>query len=67
MPNEEVWHSLNAEQKMAFYRLQGYGYRLLFVRRQFNEAIAVVAQDDQLATIDSHGEVDMRPSIKVRA
>ena len=67
VPNEEVWHSLNAEQKMAFYRLQGYGYRLLFVRRQFNEALAVVAQDHQLATIDCRGEVDMQPTIKVRA
>ncbi|WP_228729902.1 hypothetical protein [Shewanella avicenniae] len=67
MPNEEVWHSLNAEQKMALYRLQGYGYRLLFVRQLFAGPLAIIAQFDQLATISSDGAVDLSPSITLRA
>ncbi|WP_241461155.1 hypothetical protein [Shewanella mangrovi] len=66
MPTETLWHSLNAEQKMAFYRLQGYGYRLLFIRKMFSGSLAIIAQNQQLATISSDGEVDLQPSITVR-
>lgn len=66
-PNEKIWHELTAEQKMAFYRLQGYGYRLLFIRKVYNESLAIVAQNQQLAAIDSEGNIDLDPQIKIRA
>ncbi|MCH1920126.1 hypothetical protein L9G15_11855 [Shewanella sp. A3A] len=66
-PNDKVWQALTAEQKMAFYRLQGYGYRLLFIRKVYNESLAIVAQNQQLAAIDSEGNIDLDPQIKIRA
>lgn len=67
VPNEQLWHELTAEQKMAFYRLQGYGYRLLFIRKVYNNSLAIVAQSQQLAAIDREGNIDLDPQLKIRA
>ncbi len=66
-PANTLWQLLTAEQKMAFYRLQGYGYRLLFIRQMFSGPLAIVAQQDELATIDCTGDINLAPSIVIRA
>lgn len=38
--NSIHWHAMTAEQQLAFYRLQGYGYRLLFVRNLLSGPLA---------------------------
>lgn len=65
--NSIHWHAMTAEQQLAFYRLQGYGYRLLFVRNLLSGPLAIIAQHAQLATISSAGELDLQPYIRLRA
>ncbi|QFU21056.1 hypothetical protein FM038_002105 [Shewanella eurypsychrophilus] len=62
----EHWQLMNAEQKMALYSLHRFGYRLLFVRHLPSGPLAIIAQQDQLASICSNGNVDYHPSVQLR-
>ncbi|MDF0535158.1 hypothetical protein KDN34_01470 [Shewanella yunxiaonensis] len=64
---DTFWDAMTPEQKMAYYRLQGYGYRLLFVRQMYSGPLAIVAQHSQLATINWQGDIDLQPEVKLRA
>lgn len=63
---QEHWANMTAEQKMGFYQLQAWGYRLLFVRNLPQGPLAIIAQDKDIATLDAEGELDTRPKITLR-
>ena len=61
---------LNEEQKYKLRQLEGFGWRLEFVRRPlFQEPISVVcnAEDSKIGTLEKDGSVIMEPDIKLRA
>jgi len=60
------WQAMTPEQKMALYQLQTWGYRLLFVRQNHSQPLAVIAQDKELATLDADGILDPQPKIVLR-
>ncbi|WP_299790020.1 hypothetical protein [uncultured Shewanella sp.] len=60
------WDAMTAEQKIALYNLHRFGYRLLFVRHLHSGPLAVISQQNHLATISAHGEVDYRTDIQLR-
>lgn len=64
--HDEHWNSMSAEQKMALYNLHRFGYRLLFVRHLPSGPLAIIAQQNQLSSIDSHGNVNHNPRIRLR-
>ncbi len=63
---QEHWDVMTAEQKMSLYRLQTWGYRLLFVRSSPQGPIAIIAQDKEIATLTAEGELDTDPKIVLR-
>jgi hypothetical protein len=63
---QEHWDTMTAEQKMSLYRLQTWGYRLLFVRNLPQGPLAIIAQDKDIATLDADGELNIRPEITLR-
>ncbi|PMG80028.1 hypothetical protein BCU84_04625 [Shewanella sp. 10N.286.51.B7] len=66
LDQEHHWELMTADQKMALYDLNRFGYRLLFVRMMPEGPLAVIAQQKELATIDFEGELNLRPEIKLR-
>lgn len=60
------WDTLTAEQKMSLYSLHRFGYRLLFVRHLPSGPLAVIAQQNLLATIGCQGDVDYQPRVQLR-
>lgn len=64
--SEAHWNAMTAEQKLTLYGLTGFGYRLLFVRQYQAGPLAVIAQQDELATIDCTGFVDYSPTQHLR-
>ncbi|WP_126169244.1 hypothetical protein [Shewanella khirikhana] len=63
---QDHWDTMTAEQKMSLYRLQTWGYRLLFVRNLPQGPLAIIAQDKDIATLDADGELNTRPEITLR-
>ncbi|WP_041420086.1 hypothetical protein [Shewanella violacea] len=66
LEQSEHWHSMSAEQKMALYSLHRFGYRLLFVRHLPSGPLAVIAQQNQMASINHQGEVDYDTEVQLR-
>jgi hypothetical protein len=66
LQNSQHWQAMSAEQKISLYKLQPFGYRLLFVRRLPDGPLAVIAQQNELATLSAIGELNNRPQIQLR-
>ncbi|NRB22990.1 hypothetical protein [Shewanella sp.] len=66
LEQSEHWYLMTAEQKIALYSLHRFGYRLLFVRHLPSGPLAVIAQHDQVASIDQDGVVDFDAEIQLR-
>ncbi|QSX41200.1 hypothetical protein [Shewanella cyperi] len=66
LSHEQHWQAMTAEQKLTLYRLQPWGYRLLFVRNQASAPLAIIAQDQTLATLSADGILDTEPGIVLR-
>ncbi|MCL1143729.1 hypothetical protein [Shewanella gaetbuli] len=66
LSNEQHWENLTADQKVALYDLNRFGYRLRFVRQTLKGPLAIVSQQDDIAVIHPDGEVDLRPKITLR-
>ena len=66
LDQEQHWELMTADQKMALYDLNRFGYRLLFVRMMPEGPLAIIAQQKELAVIDYEGELNLRPDIKLR-
>ena len=66
LSHEKHWELMTADQKLALYDLNRFGYRLLFVRNMPAGPLAVIAQQSDIAAIDHEGELDLRPAITLR-
>ncbi|WP_394130216.1 hypothetical protein [Shewanella maritima] len=66
LTNEAHWDNTTADQKVALYDLNRYGYQLMFVRQTPKGPLAVVTQNNDIAVIHADGEVDLRPKITLR-
>ncbi|PMG27327.1 hypothetical protein BCU94_19055 [Shewanella sp. 10N.286.52.C2] len=64
--HEEHWELLTADQKVALYDLNRFGYRLLFVRSMPEGPLAVISQQDDIAIIDHEGELNLHPNLTLR-
>lgn len=64
--NLDHWNKLTTAQRFAFYTLAKLGYQLLFVRGQQSQPLAITRQDGRLATINSWGDIDFAPDIRLR-
>ena len=61
---------LTEEQQCKLRQLEGFGWRLEFVRRPlFQEPVSVVcdAEGRKIGTLEKDGSVNMEPDIKLRA
>jgi len=57
---------LTMSQKFAVHNLDHYGYNLVFMRNSGTKCVAVMANGNNLATIDVNGNIDTSPNIAVR-
>ena len=60
------WQVLNLAQKFSVRSLVECGYELCFIRIVADSRLVIMIRDKQFATIDSEGEIDMYPDIKLR-
>lgn len=66
LSTHQWWERLSMEQKFGVYQLQKFGYELAFIRNQDAGPIAVVKREQELATVDKNGDVDLTPPIQLR-
>jgi hypothetical protein len=60
---------LNQDQSLALRKIENFGWQLAFIRQPvFEQPIAVVVSPDRTryAVLESDGEVNMNPDIKLR-
>ncbi|MEX1664328.1 hypothetical protein [Zhongshania arctica] len=60
---------LNELQRLSLKRLEGYGWRLHFIRRPLFQEVVVVVIDsagEKMGILEEDGSVDMSPAIKLR-
>lgn len=60
------WEKLNRVQQFSLYTLEKVGYELNFVREMSNGSLAVISLNKHIVTINSKGEIDYTPTIKLR-
>ena len=60
------WDDLNLAQKFAASELQRFGYDLLCVRHFVTGNLALLVLGVHLAAIDGYGEINIKPSVKLR-
>ncbi|WDE05769.1 hypothetical protein SG34_002190 [Thalassomonas viridans] len=61
-----IWQQLNLAQKFAVRSLAECDYELCFIRTIAGNRLVVMICGENFATIDSEGEIDMHPDIKLR-
>ena len=61
-----IWQQLNLTQKFAVRSLAECHYELCFFRTIGGNRLVVMIRDDDFATIDIEGEIDMQPDIRLR-
>lgn len=60
---------LNQLQLLALHKIEGFGWRLEFIRRPlFQDIVAVVVDSGgkQIGVLEQDGEINMNPDIEVR-
>lgn len=60
---------LNQDQSVALRKIENFGWQLAFIRRPvFEQPVAVVVSPDRTrhAVLESDGELNMNPDIKLR-
>lgn len=61
------WERLSMDQKFGVYQLNKFGYELAFIRNTPDQGpLAVVRRNQDYATVDHTGEVDLQPTIVIR-
>jgi hypothetical protein len=61
-----LFDKLNISQKFSANSLINLGYSIEHIRTTDNGILAILKSNDVLATIDYEGEIDTKPSIKIR-
>ncbi len=60
------WDSLNLVQKFGASPLLKFGYQLAFIRSTEEGSLAIFLREQEIATIDEEGEIDLEPKITLR-
>ncbi|MEW8505614.1 MAG: hypothetical protein AB2598_02850 [Candidatus Thiodiazotropha sp.] len=66
---EDLNEVLNHLQLMALQKAEGFGWKLIFVRRPvFQEVVPVIGSPggDRIGVLESNGEINMDPDTRVR-
>jgi len=66
LSNDTLYDRLSLAQKFSASRLNQYGFKLRFIRGKGLRTLAIFECKDNVATIDSAGEVQISPNIKLR-
>jgi hypothetical protein len=66
---ENVESMLNEMQLLALRQIEGFGWRIKFVRRPLFQDVVVVVmsgEGDKIGVLEEDGRVNMQPDIQVR-
>ncbi len=61
-----LWDRLSIMQKFSATSLNQFGYDLAFVRKAQSGHLAIMLCNDNVATVDSDGEIDTAANIVIR-
>lgn len=63
---DSMWDMLNPSQQYAVCSLGQFGYLLTYVRSFAGNSLAILKQNDKLATINAAGVININPAITCR-
>jgi len=63
---ETMWDKLNFSQQYAVCTLGQFGYLLTYVRSIGDTTLAILKQDDKIATINEAGIINVNPDVMCR-
>ncbi len=63
---DTMWDKLNFSQQYAVCTLSQFGYLLTYVRSIGDTTLAILKQDDKIATINEAGIINVNPKVKCR-
>ena len=63
---DTLWDKLNLSQQYAVCSLGQFGYLLTYVRNFGDTTLAILKQDDKIATINEAGVININPAIVCR-
>ncbi|WP_126753744.1 hypothetical protein [Pseudidiomarina insulisalsae] len=64
---QQWWQRLTMDQKFGVYQLNKFGFELAFIRNLPTVGpLAVVRRNQEYATVNKQGEVDLKPQITIR-
>jgi len=64
--NDSRYNQLSLAQKMAASQVRQFGFELKFIRSSNTKSLAIFSCNSKIITIDSYGEIEMYPKIKLR-
>ena len=63
---DTLWDKLNLSQQYAVCSLGQFGYLLTYVRTYGDTTLAILKQNDKIATINEAGVININPAIVCR-
>ncbi|PKG86195.1 hypothetical protein CXF85_00305 [Colwellia sp. 75C3] len=63
---DAMWDKLNLSQQYAVCSLGQFGYLLTYVRSAGDNTVAILKQDDTIATINQAGIINVKPTVTCR-
>ncbi|PKI14050.1 hypothetical protein CXF71_15820 [Colwellia sp. 12G3] len=63
---DTLWEQLNLSQQYAACSLGQFGYLLTYVRSIGDNTLAILKQNDKIATINEAGTININPAISCR-
>jgi hypothetical protein len=63
---DTMWDKLNFSQQYSVCTLGQFGYQLTYVRSIGDSTLAILKQDDKIATINEAGIINVNPEVKCR-
>ncbi len=63
---DTMWDKLNFSQQYSVCTLGQFGYQLTYVRSIGDSILAILKQDDKIATINEAGIINVNPEVKCR-
>ena len=64
--NDTMWDQLNLSQQYAVCSLGQFGYLLTYVRSIAGHTLAILKQDNKVATVNAAGMINVNPTINCR-
>ena len=64
--HDTLWDKLNLSQQYSVCSLGQFGYNLTYVRAIGNSSLAILKQNDKIATINEAGIINVTPAIVCR-